>query len=328
MKKILVVGGAGYIGSHLVRQLSQAQQQVIVLDDLSNGHAESLLGAELIKGNVGNIALLDEIFRTHDFDAVIHFASFIEVGESLIDPGKYYRNNVGNTLVLLDAMVKHGIANFVFSSTAAIFGEPRYTPIDESHPAQPINPYGQTKLIIEQALENYDRAYGLKSVCLRYFNAAGASPDAAIGERHSPETHLIPLVLQVASGRRENIKIFGSDYPTPDGSCIRDYIHVEDLCTAHSLALAHLRKGGCSERLNLGNGAGYSVKQVIASASHLTGIAIPVIEQERRLGDPAILVADSSRAREILAWEPKYSSLESIVTHAWQWEQVLASHYQ
>jgi UDP-glucose 4-epimerase len=251
----------------------------------------------------------------------MHFASYIQVGESVQQPAKYYQNNFTNTQNLLDIMLEQGINKFIFSSTAAIFGEPEYVPIDEKHPKAPINPYGRTKLMVEQMLEDYDRAYGLKSVCLRYFNAAGADPVARIGERHEPETHLVPLVLQAASGRREAINVFGSDYDTPDGTCIRDYIHVDDLCAAHSLALSHLMDGGSSTAFNLGNGEGYSIRQVIEAAEKVSGKAIRVIDGERREGDPARLIADSAKIVAELGWKPQYADLQTIVQHAWQWEQ-------
>lgn len=320
MKTILVVGGAGYIGSHMVWQLAQCGVRVVVLDDLSSGHADAVLGAELVQGSMANVALLDRVFATHRFDAVMHFASFIQVGESVADPAKYYANNVANTLLLLDAMRRHGVGQFIFSSTAAVFGEPAYCPIDEAHPQSPINPYGRSKLMIEQVLADYARAYGLRSVALRYFNAAGAHPDGLLGERHEPETHLVPLVLQAVAGKRPHISVFGTDYPTPDGTCIRDYIHTMDLADAHWRALQYLQAGGETAVFNLGNGGGYSVKQVIDTAAHVTGLPVPVQYGPRRAGDPARLVADATRARQVLGWQPKYAELETIVRHAWQWE--------
>ncbi|WP_281177799.1 UDP-glucose 4-epimerase GalE [Polynucleobacter sinensis] len=250
----------------------------------------------------------------------MHFASFIQVGESVQNPDKYYQNNVANTLVLLDAMQAHGVKNFIFSSSAAIFGEPRYTPIDERHPQQPINPYGRTKLIVEQVQADYDKAYGMKSVCLRYLNAAGADPEVQLGERHDLETHLIPLVLQVASGRRKNISVFGRDYGTPDVTCIRDYIHVQDLCSAHWLALQSLMSGSDSQAYNLGNGNGFSVQEVIDAAEQVTGRKIASVNSPRREGDPAVLVADSALIRERLGWTPQYSDLSTIIKYAWKWE--------
>lgn len=318
--KILVVGGAGYIGSHMVKQLALANHEVVTLDNLSCGYKDAVKYGELVIGDLGDKNVLDNLFDQHQFDAVMHFAAFIEVGESVIKPGKYYQNNVSNTQVLLDAMVKHGINNFIFSSTAAIFGEPEYTPIDEKHSKQPINPYGRTKLMVEQILEDYDTAYGLKSTCLRYFNAAGADPDGELGERHNPESHLVPLILQAASGRRADIKIFGNDYPTDDGTCVRDYVHINDLCEAHSLALERMKKTGQSARYNLGNGKGFSVQQVIDSAKQVSGKDFTVITTERRPGDPAVLVADATLARQELNWQPKFDQLETIIETAWNWE--------
>ena len=319
--RILVVGGAGYIGSHMVKRLLDAGQSVATLDNLVNGHRDAVLGGEFVLGDLGDTVLLDGLFRSHTFDAVMHFASFIQVGESVKNPAKYYRNNVTCTLNLLDAMVTHGVRKFIFSSTAAIFGEPSYTPIDEVHLKEPVNPYGRSKLMVEQVLADYDLAYGIKSVCLRYFNAAGADPDGQLGERHDPETHLIPLVLQAASGRRESISVYGENYATPDGSCIRDYIHVVDLCEAHFLALEYLLNRGSSAAYNLGNGRGFSVHEVIDSARRVTGKIINVVRVSRRDGDPSVLVADSSLAREVLGWKPKHSDLDVIVGHAWRWEQ-------
>ena len=321
--KILVVGGAGYIGSHMVVRLLEEGADVTTFDNLSGGYRDSVLGGEFIEGDLADIPLLDKVFAENNFDAVMHFASFIEVGESIHSPAKYYRNNVTNTQNLLDAMVEHGVKHFIFSSTAATFGEPEYVPIDEKHPMVPINPYGRTKLMVEHMLADYDRAYGLKSISLRYFNAAGADPETRIGERHVPETHLIPLVLQAASGRRESISIFGQDYDTPDGTCVRDYIHICDLCDAHWLALGSLQSNNETAAYNLGNGSGFSVKEVIDTACKVTGIDIPVVIAERRAGDPARLVADSTLARKSLNWQPVYSSLETIIEHAWLWEKRL-----
>jgi len=317
--KVLVVGGAGYIGSHMVKLLGQQGCGVTTLDDLSSGHRDAVLNGDLVQGNCGDRHVLDSVL-SRGFNAVMHFASFIQVGESVQHPDKYYQNNVVNTLALLDGMRVHGIQKFIFSSTAATFGEPQYTPIDERHPQQPINPYGRTKLIVEQALADYDNAYGIKSVSLRYFNAAGADPERQLGERHDPETHLIPLVLQAASGRRSHISVFGRDYDTPDGTCIRDYIHIQDLCSAHWLALQSLMNGAGSQAYNLGNGNGFSVQEVIDTAEQVTGRKIPVVDAARREGDPARLVADSTRAREQLGWQPQYSDLATIIEHAWKWE--------
>ena len=322
--KVLVVGGAGYIGSHMVLMLRDAGHEVVVLDDLSSGRAEAVLAGKLVKGSVEDNALLDRVFTETKFDGVMHFASFIQVGESVKQPAKYYRNNVINTINLLDAMVRHDVRKFIFSSTAAIFGQPDYIPIDEAHPKRPINPYGRSKWMVEQVLQDYDAAYELKSVCLRYFNAAGADPQTRIGESHDPETHLIPLLLQVASGRRESAQVFGHDYDTPDGTCIRDYIHIVDLCAAHSSALADLVGGGASSAYNLGNGNGFSVCEVIDAVRHVTGKPVRFVDAPRRAGDPARLVADSTVARSKLHWTPVYPDLGSIVSHAWNWEMKIA----
>ena len=318
--KVLVVGGAGYIGSHMVKMLSQLGHEVTTLDNLSTGHRDSVRYGQFVEGDIANSVLLNRLFNENHFDGVMHFASFIEVGESVREPARYFQNNLSNTLNLLDAMVRNNVNHFIFSSTAAIFGEPETIPIDENHPRQPINPYGRSKLMVEQALEDYDRAYGLKSVCLRYFNAAGADPDAELGEQHEPETHLIPLILQAASGRRDAISVFGADYDTPDGSCLRDYVHIVDLCTAHFLALENLIKGSGSRRYNLGNGDGFSVLEVIKLTQKITDRDFPVIHDDRRAGDPAVLVADSTLAKSELGWIPEFNDLAAIIKHAWQWE--------
>ncbi len=317
---ILVVGGAGYIGSHMIKYLDQHGCCLTTLDNLSSGHRNAVLAGEFVYGDIADSQLLDELFRAKRFDAVMHFASFIQVAESVQHPSKYYQNNVVNTLNLLNAMQAFGVSRFIFSSTAATFGEPQYTPIDERHPQQPINPYGRSKLMVEQALADYDKAYGIKSVCLRYFNAAGADPDGQLGERHDPETHLIPLVLQAASGRRPHISVFGRDYDTPDGTCIRDYIHIVDLCEAHWLALQSLIAGGPSQAYNLGNGNGFSVQEVINTARRVSGCDIKVLDGPRRSGDPARLVADARLARERLSWKPIYADLSTLIEHAWKWE--------
>ncbi|WP_291319333.1 UDP-glucose 4-epimerase GalE [Desulfonatronospira sp.] len=319
--QVLVTGGAGYIGSHMAKMLHQAGVRVVVLDDLSRGHREALRYGEACIGGTGDRELLDSLFSRHSFDAVLHFAAFIEVGESVAAPAAYYHNNVMNAQVLLDAMLQYQVQNLVFSSTAAVFGEPVSIPINETHPKAPVNPYGRSKAMVEQILEDYQAAYGLQWVSLRYFNAAGADPQGELGERHHPETHLIPLVLQAASGRRSGISVFGNDYDTGDGSCIRDYIHVYDLCQAHMLALERLlggRGGGC---YNLGNGQGFSVRQVIEAAGRVTRRNIPAEDNPRRPGDPARLVADSTLAREELGWHPRRSDLETIIEDAWRWER-------
>ena len=318
--KILIVGGAGYIGSHMVKQLAKAGNDVITLDNLSYGYRDAVKYGEFVEGDLGDNEVLDAIFQPGDIDAVMHFAGFIQVGESVTNPSMYYLNNVVNTHTLLDAMLRHNIKNFIFSSTAAIFGEPEYTPIDEKHQKQPINPYGHSKLMIEQILDDYDAAYGLRSTCLRYFNAAGADPDGELGERHVPETHLIPLILQAASGRRADIKIFGDDYPTQDGTCVRDYIHINDLCEAHSLALHRMIEKDQSARYNLGNGKGFSVTEVIDIAKEVSGNDFKVTIEPRRDGDPAVLVADASLAKQELNWQPEFAELKDIVKTAWDWE--------
>lgn len=304
----------------MVWLLGQRGMQTVTLDNLSAGYRNAVLCGELVLGDMADHALLERVFASTRFDAVMHFASCIQVGESMIDPAKYYANNVAHTLTLLDAMRAHNVQHFVFSSTAAVFGEPQYVPIDEVHPCAPINPYGRTKWMIEQVLADYQSAYGLRSVSLRYFNAAGAHPQGLLGERHEPETHLIPLVLQAASGLRKHITVFGRDYATPDGTCIRDYVHVMDLAEAHWQALRHLAGGGSGGAFNLGNGDGYSVQQVIDTARTVTGRAIPVQEGPRRAGDPARLVADAARAQAVLGWQPQHGDLQTIVRDAWRWE--------
>ena len=324
---VLVVGGAGYIGSHMVKRLGETGIDVTTLDNLSSGRRDAVTHGAFVKGDLGNRELLNELFDRVGFDGVMHFAANMEVAESVANPAKYYANNVVKTQVLLDAMRAYEINNLVFSSSAAIFGEPRQPIIDETHAKEPINPYGRSKLMAEMILNDYDVAYGLKSVCLRYFNAAGAAPDGMIGECHEPESHLIPLVLRAASGRSGNITIFGADHDTPDGTCIRDYIHVNDLCDAHLLAMQSLWNGADSAVFNLGNGNGFSVREVIEKASTITGREIAIIQGERRVGDPACLVADSTRARRALGWTPRYPGLEDIISHAWNWEQVLVAAY-
>jgi UDP-glucose 4-epimerase len=321
---ILVTGGAGYIGSHAVLALKQAGYGVVVLDNLVYGHrdiAEQVLQVELIEGDTGDRPLLDHLFATHDIAAVMHFAAYAYVGESVTTPDKYYRNNFVGTLTLLEAMRAANISTFVFSSTCATYGIPKSVPIPEDHPQSPINPYGATKLMVERVLIDFDKAYDFRSVCFRYFNAAGADPDGRLGEDHNPETHLIPLVLQTALGKRESVSIFGTDYPTADGTCIRDYIHVADLAQAHVLGLEYLLQGGESTIFNLGNGLGFSVKQVIEAAEQITGREIAVVECDRRAGDPPALVGSSDRAKSVLGWNPQYADLPTIMTHAWQWHQ-------
>ncbi len=321
---ILVTGGAGYIGSHTVLALKQAGYHVIILDNLVYGHrdlVEQVLQVELVEGDTSDRPLLDELFKTRNIQAVMHFSAYAYVGESVSDPAKYYRNNVVGTLTLLEAMLAASIQHFVFSSTCATYGVPQVIPLSEDHPQHPINPYGTTKLMVEQILADFDTAYGLKSVKFRYFNAAGANPDGLLGEDHRPETHLIPLVLLTALGKRESISIFGTDYPTPDGTCIRDYIHVNDLANAHILGLEYLLKGGESEVFNLGNGNGFSVKEIIAAAREVTGINIPINVCDRRPGDPPVLIGTSEKAQKMLGWQPQYLDIREIVAHAWQWHK-------
>jgi UDP-glucose 4-epimerase len=319
--KVLVAGGAGYIGSHMVQLLLDAGHEPLTLDNLENGHRDAVPGGAFVQADIADGEALDRLFRAHRIDAVMHFAAYLDVGESVKAPGKYYRNNFGATLALLDAMVRAGVARLIFSSTAAIFGEPQYLPIDENHPRRPINPYGASKAMVESALRDFESAHGMRSVCLRYFNAAGAHPSGRLGERHDPETHLIPVLLQVASGRRRHASIYGRDYDTPDGTCIRDYIHVLDLCDAHLLALQHLQAGGASAAFNLGNGNGFSVLEVIRAVQDVTERDLKVEDAPRRAGDPARLVADSRSIRERLGWSPRYSDIRTIVRHAWAFEQ-------
>ncbi|MDX2231260.1 MAG: UDP-glucose 4-epimerase GalE [Leptolyngbyaceae cyanobacterium bins.349] len=321
---ILVTGGAGYIGSHAVLALKQAGYGVVVLDNLSYGHrelVEDVLQVELVVGDTGDRALLDDLFASHEIGAVMHFAAFLQVGESVQEPAKYYQNNVVSTLNLLEAMRSAGIDKFVFSSTCATYGVPQFMPLTEDHPQNPINPYGMSKWMVEKMLIDFAKAYNFRSVYFRYFNAAGAEPNGLLGEDHSPETHLIPLVLLTAMGKRESVSIFGTDYDTPDGTCVRDYIHVLDLADAHVLGLEYLLQGGETGAFNLGNGNGFSVREVIETARAVTGKPIPAFEQPRREGDPPFLIGSSDRARQILGWNPQYADLKQILTHAWNWHQ-------
>lgn len=320
-KNILIIGGAGYIGSHMVKDMLQAGYDAIVLDNLSKGHRDAVPNGIFYEGDLGNASLLDKIFSSYKISAVMHFAAYSLVGESVQRPLVYYRNNISQTIELLDAMFRHDVQHFIFSSTAAVYGEPIKLPIREDHPCQPSNAYGATKLAVERMLADCSRAYGLKYVSLRYFNAAGADISGTLGERHDPETHLIPLILQVAGGQRENIQIFGTDYPTPDGTCLRDYVHVSDLTQAHLLALESLLNGGDSAIYNLGNSKGLSVQDVIKTAREVTGHSIPVITSNRRAGDPAVLVADSEKIRRDLGWQPRFENLKTIIETAWAWHR-------
>ncbi|UYZ15488.1 UDP-glucose 4-epimerase GalE [Brevibacillus sp. WF146] len=318
---ILVTGGTGYIGSHTVAELLAHGEEVIVVDNLRTGHERAVLGGTLYRGDIRDRQFLDEVFRAHEIEAVIHFAAKSLVGESVRDPLAYYDNNVIGTHTLVSAMVEHGVRKAVFSSTAAVYGEPERIPIREEDPTVPANPYGETKLAMEKMFRWCDQAYGLKSISLRYFNAAGAHPDAIIGEDHEPESHLIPLVLQVALGQREQIEMFGDDYLTEDGTCIRDYVHVMDLANAHRLALDYLRTHNRSDVFNLGNGTGFSVKQVIDTARKVTGHPIPAKVSPRRAGDPAVLVASADKAKRLLNWHPRCPELETIIESAWNWHR-------
>ncbi len=321
---VLVTGGAGYIGSHAVLALKQAGYDVLILDNLVYGHqdlVEQVLQVEMIVGDTADRTLLDQLFSSYKIAAVMHFAAYAYVGESVSDPAKYYQNNVTGTLTLLEAMNAAGVKNFVFSSTCASYGVPKTNPIPEDHPQDPINPYGRSKYMVEQILDDFDHAYDLRSVRFRYFNACGADPEGRLGEDHNPETHLIPLVLQTALGKRDSISIFGTDYPTPDGTCVRDYIHVTDLADAHVLGLKYLLNGGETAIFNLGNGNGFSVREVIDVARQVTGRDIPAVECDRRPGDPPALVGSSEKARSILGWQPQYADLPTIIHHAWDWHQ-------
>ena len=324
---ILVTGGAGYIGSVCVEDLRERGEQTVVLDNLVYGHREAVgEGVPFYEGEIGDRDLVEKIVREHDIESCMHFSAFAYVGESVEKPQIYYENNFVQTLHLLDALIAGGVKKFIFSSTCATYGEPQYVPIDEQHPQFPTSPYGWSKFMVERALIDYDRAYALKYVALRYFNASGASEK--YGEDHDPETHLIPLVLQTAQGERESIAIFGDDYPTEDGTAVRDYIHISDLSQAHILALEHLRKGGDSEFINLGNGSGYSVKEVIEAARKITGKNIEARVAPRRAGDPSKLVADARKAREVLGWKPKFPEIETIIESAWAWHEKNPKGYE
>lgn len=317
-KTILITGGAGYIGSHVNKLLSENGYKTVVLDNLSRGHDQFVKWGILEKIDLANIDEIEAMFKKHNIGAVVHFAALIEVGESVINPQNFYLNNLRNTLNLLEVCKKFNVDKFIFSSTAAVYGMPKYIPIDEIHPKFPVSPYGRAKLMVEEILKDYSEAYQFNYVALRYFNASGASQEGDIGEWHEPESHLIPLVFDAASGKRQDIKIFGTDYDTEDGTCVRDYIHVLDLAEAHILALKYLLNGGKSDCFNLGNGKGYSVRQVIDMVKKVTGKEFSVTESDRRAGDPSVLIASSKKINEKLSWKPKYG-LEEIVKSAWEW---------
>lgn len=323
---ILVTGGAGYIGSVAVEDLRKKGEKVVVLDNLVYGHREAVDDSiPFYEGDIGDKALVAKIIKEHGIDAVMHFSAFAYVGESVEKPNIYYQNNLIQTIHLLDVLIENNVKQFIFSSTCATYGEPQYMPIDEKHPQSPTNPYGWSKFMVERALSDYDHAYGLKYVALRYFNACGAS--GGCGEDHNPETHLIPLILFAAQGKRDSISVFGDDYPTPDGTAVRDYIHISDLSQAHLLALDHLRGGGKSEFINLGNGSGYSVMEVIEAARKVTRKNIEVKIAPRRAGDPSHLVANAEKARNLLGWKPQFPEIEEIIESAWKWHEANPNGY-
>lgn len=321
-KSLLVTGGAGYIGSHTVKHLLQAGERIVVLDNLVFGHRQALPASDrvtLVEGDMSDAALVEKLFAEHQVEAVLHFAAFAFVGESVTAPLKYYRNNLAAPLTLLEAMQRHGCRQFILSSTCATYGNPQFMPMDESHPQDPVNPYGASKWMLERVLRDCATAWGLRSVFLRYFNASGCDPDGEIGEDHDPETHLIPRILMAAKGEIDHIQVFGTDYPTPDGTCIRDYIHVNDLASAHALALDYLRKGGATDAVNLGTGRGFSVNEIIRTAEAVTGRTIPVQYGPRRAGDPPELVANAAKAKAVLGWEAEKKDPREHIESAWKW---------
>lgn len=318
---VLVCGGAGYIGSHVNKQLNKEGYETVVFDNLIYGHREAVKWGHFVQGDLKNIDEIEAVFQKYSIEAVFHFAAYAYVGESVKEPEKYYYNNVANTLNLLHVMKKYGCNKIIFSSTCATYGEPERIPITEDMQQSPINPYGASKLMVETIFQDYSKAYDLKFVVLRYFNAAGADPEGEIGESHTPETHLIPLILDAASGKRQDIKVFGTDYDTPDGSCIRDYIHVYDLATAHLLALHYLEEGKESNFFNLGNALGTSVLEVVESVKKVTNRKFRVTMTDRREGDPAKLVGSSEKAQKVLGWKPVYGDIDTIVEHAWKWHE-------
>lgn len=318
---ILVTGGAGYIGAHCCKELAARGHHPVVFDSLVTGHRSFARWGDFFKGDTGNAEALDECLSRHKIDAVMHFAAFIEVGESVAEPGKYYANNVAGTLQLLQAVVRHGIRRFVFSSSAAVYGSPQQVPIEETHPTRPLNPYGWTKLMVETMLADFEPAYGLRWAALRYFNAAGADPAAEIGEWHEPESHLIPRVLDAALDGSRPVQVYGTDYPTPDGTCIRDFIHVSDLADAHVRALDYLAAGGASGAFNLGQGRGFSVREIVRKVSEATGRQMAMQALDRRPGDPPVLIASNQKALDQLGWSPRHSDPEKIIASAWQWHR-------
>jgi UDP-glucose-4-epimerase len=319
--KVLITGGAGYIGSHTNRYFSEHGIDTVVVDDLSAGHAEAVLAGRLVRDNFGNRTILHDLMGNEPIDAIVHFAAYADVADSVADPGKYYRNNVSGMINLLNCMVAHKIKYFIYSSSAATFGEPKYIPIDEEHPQQPINPYGMSKLIGEKLLEDYERAYGIRYCALRYFNASGASRDGLIGESHTPEHHLIPLIQRAELNEDYRLKVFGCDYPTRDGSCLRDYIHVEDLAEAHYLGMKYIMEHNCSECFNMGSNTGFTVLELIHEFERLVGEPINYEITGRRVGDPASLLASNQKAKRLLGWEPKRSGIREILLDAWNWEK-------
>lgn len=326
---VLVVGGAGYIGSHMTQWLRNHEWPHLVFDNLEYGHEVAVTGSPFVKGDLRNEADLHAVFDANpEIDVVMHFAAYTYVGESVTEPGKYWKNNTSAVLALLEIMRERGIKKFIFSSTCATFGEPQRIPLTEDHPQNPISPYGQTKLAVEMILKDFDHAYGLRSVALRYFNAAGADPNGAIGEDHRPEAHLIPNAIFAATGKKPPLTVFGNDYDTPDGTCIRDYIHVADLAQAHALAISHLRDGGDSRFYNLGNGNGYSVAEVIKTVEEVTGLPVPRSIGPRRPGDPARLIGSSAKVKADWNWNPQYPDLRSIIEHAWAWHSSHPNGYE
>jgi UDP-glucose 4-epimerase len=318
---VLITGGAGYIGSHIVRDLYEHGYGVIVYDNLSEGHQEAVLGQSLIYGDINDTLKLNTVFENNNINSVMHFSAHAYIGESMENPEKYYKNNVCGTINLLSAMLKNNVKNFIFSSTCATYGNPVHIPISEDHPQNPINPYGASKRMVERIIEDYCQAYGLKYAILRYFNAAGAHPDGMIGESHRIETHLIPLILKTLTGEKKTVKIYGDNYETPDGTCIRDYIHVCDLAVAHRLSLELVLASGKNECINLGTGKGVSVKEVISACEEVTGLKVPLVFTDRRPGDPAILVASNKYAEQILNFCPEYTNIHEIIKTAWYWEK-------